>query len=119
MGDEESGVLASARPTAKEFKRLGRLRLWSNPQACTMCRYLFRDLQQNLLKGQNLSAGVKLLPYSMKGAEIVMGLNPQWRREYPTVICVGNCTRRVAKEGDFIHIPGCPPTISDLEDNLP
>ena len=34
-----------------------------------------------------------------------MGLNPQWRQEYPTVICVGECTRRVAKEGGYIHIP--------------
>jgi uncharacterized protein (DUF362 family) len=119
IGDEINKIRASARPMVKEFKRLGRLRLWSNPQACTMCRYLFRDLQNNLLRPQNLSAGAKLFTYSLKGAEIVMGLNPQWRREYPTVICVGNCTRRVARDGGYIHIPGCPPTISDLDDNLP
>lgn len=119
MGDEINKIRVSARPMVKEFKRLGRLRLWSNPQACTMCRYLFHDLQQNFIKRQNLSAGAKFFTYSLKGAEIVMGLNPQWRREYSTVICVGNCTRRVAKEGGYIHIPGCPPTIKDLEDNLP
>ena len=48
-----------------------------------------------------------------------MGSDPQWRKEYHTVICVGECTRRVAKEGDYIHIPGCPPTLNDLYDNLP
>jgi uncharacterized protein (DUF362 family) len=109
----------SARPVVKEFKRLGRLRLWSNPQACTMCRYLFRDIKDNLLKRQSLLAVTKLLPYSIKGAEIIMGSNPQWRREYPTVICVGACTRRVAKEGSYIYIPGCPPTLRDLYNNLP
>ena len=118
-GDEISMRRASARPMAKEFKRLGRLRLWSNPQACSMCRYIFHDIQHGVLKRQNLIAAAKLLPYSISGAEIVMGSNPQWRREYRTVICVGACTRRVAQEGGHIYIPGCPPTPSDLCDNLP
>ena len=68
---------------------------------------------------QNLLAAVKLLAYSIKGAEIIMGSDPQWRKEYTTVICVGACTRRVAKEGGYIHIPGCPPTPDDLNNNLP
>jgi uncharacterized protein (DUF362 family) len=117
-GDEINLTRASDRPLAKEFKSLGRLRLWSNPQACTGCRYIFTNLQHNLLKRQNLLAEAKLLPHLIKGAEIIMGLNPQWRQEYPTVICVGECTRRVAKEGGYIHIPGCPPRISDLYNNL-
>jgi uncharacterized protein (DUF362 family) len=118
-GDRIRMRRASARPLVKEYKRLGRLRLWSNPQACTMCRYIFHDIQHSLLKGQNLAAGVKLLALSIKGAEIIMGSNPQWRKEYRTVICVGACTRRVAKEGGYIHIPGCPPTLDDFFSNLP
>jgi len=109
----------SARPVVKEFKRLGRLRLWSNPQACTMCRYLFHDIQDDLLKRKNLRAGAKLLPYLIKGTEIVMGSNPQWKKESDTVICIGACTRHVAKEGDYIYIPGCPPTLDDFYKNLP
>jgi uncharacterized protein (DUF362 family) len=118
-GDKITIRHTSARPTVKEFKCLGRLRLWSNPQACTGCRYIFRDIQHNLLKDQNLLSGVKLLAHSIKGAEIIMGSNPQWRREHRTVICIGACTRRVAKEGGYIHIPGCPPTLDDLYNNLP
>jgi hypothetical protein len=48
-----------------------------------------------------------------------MGSNPQWRKEYKTVICVGNCTRRIAKEGGYIFIPGCPPTLREFYENLP
>jgi uncharacterized protein (DUF362 family) len=118
-GDKLKLRRASPHLVVKEFKRLGQLRLWSNPQACTGCRYIFRDIQNDIFKGQNLSAGVKLLPHSIKGAEIIMGKNPQWRQDYLTVICVGECTRRVAREGGFIHIPGCPPTLNDLNDNLP
>lgn len=109
----------SARPAVKEFKRLGRLRLWSNPQACTMCRYIFHDIQHDILKPRNFLAGTKLLTYSIKGAEILMGLNPQWRKEYNTVICIGACTRHVAKESGYIYIPGCPPTLDDINKYLP
>jgi hypothetical protein len=103
----------------KEFKRVGRLRLWSNPKACSMCRYIFRNIQRDLLQRQTFSAGVKLLAYSVTGAEIVMGSDPQWQKEYDTVICLGECTRRVAEESGYIHIPGCPPRLADLYDNLP
>ncbi len=109
----------SARPRVREFKRLGRLRLWSNPQACTMCRYLFHDIQNNLFKTEHLPGEVKLLAQALKGAEIVYGSNPQWQQDYQTVICVGACTHRIAKEGGYIYIPGCPPTLDDLYHNLP
>jgi uncharacterized protein (DUF362 family) len=118
-GDKINLKRISNRPMVKEFKRLGRLRLWSNPQACTGCRYIFQDIQKNSLKRQNFLAGIKLIPHSIKGAEIIMGSNPKWRREYKTVICIGACTRRLAKEGGFIYIPGCPPTLDDLRNNLP
>jgi uncharacterized protein (DUF362 family) len=109
----------AARPVIKEFKRLGRLRLWSNSLACTMCRYIFRDIQQNLLKPQNFTVELKLLSHSIKGAEMIMGTNPHWRKEYRVVICFGNCTRSIARENGYIYIPGCPPTIDDFKKNLP
>ena len=117
MGDKVGKIIAAS--PVIEFKRLGRLRLWSNPQACTGCRYVFRDIQQNVFRGQNLLVGIKLLAYSIKGAEIIMGLNPQWRKEYPAVICFGDCTRHVAKAGGYIHISGCPPTLENINKQLP
>ncbi len=84
-----------------------------------MCRYLFHEIKQDAIKPRDLSAKLKLLGYAIKGAEFVMGSHPEWQKEYGTVICVGNCTRRVAKEGGYIHIPGCPPTLDDLYDHLP
>lgn len=119
LGDNIDARRISSRPAVKEFKRLGRLRLWSNPQACTMCRYLFRDIQANWYVRPNFFAALKLFLYSIKGAEVIMGLNPNWRKEYDKVICIGACTRNVAKDGGYIHIPGCPPDSSDLYKNLP
>lgn len=119
LGDRDKVRLKSTRPGAREYKRLARLRLWSNPQACTMCRYIFHDIRRNAFRQQNIFATLKLLKYSMTGAEIVWGLNPKWRKEYDTVICLGACTRKIAEEGNYIHIPGCPPTISDVNKHLP
>jgi len=119
IGDTLNLKRIASRPVVKEFKRLGRLRLWSNPQACTMCRYLFQEIRQNALKPQNFRAGMKLFGYALKGAEVVMGSNPQWRKEHQHVICIGACTRVVAKEGGYLYIPGCPPTVDDLYENLP
>lgn len=117
---EGAGIrLRTSPPAVSEFKRIGRLRLWSNPQACTMCRYLFRDVQHNFLKPQYFKLTVKLLFHAVRGAEIIIGKNPQWRKEYPTVICIGACTRQAAKDGGYIHIPGCPPAIRDLYEKLP
>jgi uncharacterized protein (DUF362 family) len=118
-GDKINIKSISARPKVKEFKRLARLRLWSNPQACTMCRYLFYNIQHNFLNRQNLIIGAKFLAHSIKGAEIIMGSNPQWQKEYESVICIGACTYRIAKENGYIYIPGCPPTLDDLRKYLP
>lgn len=106
-------------PTEEKWKQLARLRLWSNPRACTMCRYIFRDIKHNFFKHPNMVAGLKLLNLSIKGAELLMGKDPIWRKEYATVICVGECTRRLAKADGFIHISGCPPSTADFLDGLP
>ncbi len=117
-GDEIKTNHTSTRIVVKDFKNIGRLRLWSNPQTCTMCRYLFSDIKKNFYKRQNFLAGTKLIPYIIKGAEIVMGLNPKWRKEYKTVICFGICTRELAKENGYIYIPGCPPSPNDVYKNI-
>jgi hypothetical protein len=117
---EEAGIKRiAARPEAREAKRLGRLRLWSNSQACTGCRAIFQDAKDDMLKPHHMGDKRKLLAHSIRGAEIVMGSNPCWRKEYDTVICVGSCTKRLADENGFIYIPGCPPTLDDLYEHLP
>jgi len=107
------------RPEARETKCVGRLRLWSNPRACTGCRAVFSDMKRDLPKPRGLRAKGKLLAYALTGAEIVMGSDPQWRKEYKTVICIGSCTQRLAKENGYVYVPGCPPTLDDLYGHLP
>jgi uncharacterized protein (DUF362 family) len=116
---EEAGIRRiAARPEAREAKRLGRLRLWSNSQACTGCRAIFQDAKDDMLRPHHVAAKRKLFALSIRGAEIVMGCNPHWRKEYDTVICIGSCTKLLANENGYIYVPGCPPTLDDLYEHL-
>jgi len=112
---------ASVMPRAflkRRFKSMGGLRLWSNPRACSMCRYLFRDLQRMPASLREVMTGIRLLPHFIRGAEIIMGSNPSFVRERETVICVGECTRAIAEENGYIHVPGCPPARRQLVNAL-
>jgi len=94
-----------------EYKKFLRIRLWSNPRACSMCRFLFHDIKKfptNDLR-HTISMYLKLLKYAVKGTEIVFGSRPEFDAEFKNVICIGDCTRKLAKEKGYVHIPGCPP----------
>lgn len=119
LGDRSYLKRVAPPPMVRETKCAGRLRLWSNPRACTGCRAVFTDMKRDLLTPRNLRAKAKLVAYALRGAEIVMGSDPSWRKEYGTVICVGTCAQRLAEENGYVHVPGCPPTLADLYRHLP
>jgi len=99
-------------PVSREYRRFLRLRLWSNPKACSMCRFVVQDLIR--LRGRKLGALLrsynKLLNLSIRGCELVYGFDPVFRAQYGKVICIGDCTRKLAESQGFAHVEGCPPT---------
>jgi uncharacterized protein (DUF362 family) len=117
-GDEIAPTDLMFRPSDREPKSIGRMRLWANPRACSMCRYLFRDIRAMPTNLNALAIDAKLLRRVMRGAEIVMGSEPAFRRESQEVICVGECTRRLAERNGYTHVPGCPPTARQLRKSL-
>jgi uncharacterized protein (DUF362 family) len=102
------------RPCIRQFKSLGRLRLWSNSRACSMCRYLFHDLSKIPRNRKMLATSIKLARYAINGAEVLMGSEPKFTKDRPDVICIGECTKALARKNGFIHIPGCPPKKEDV-----
>jgi uncharacterized protein (DUF362 family) len=103
-----------------EYRKLFRLRLWSNPRACSMCRFLLQDVARFRKKepGASLVSAVKLGRLAMTGGELVYGFDPVIRPRYGRVICIGDCTGKLAKEKGYVHVPGCPPLRKDLVDRL-
>ncbi|GAF96718.1 unnamed protein product, partial [marine sediment metagenome] len=111
-GDNTGQVRKQYEYVPREYKQFLRLRLWSNPRACSMCRFVFLNLKgfSNDDLRYSTTMKIKLLKYAITGAEIVFGSKPTFKHEYKNVICIGNCTKKLAKENGYIHIPGCPPT---------
>lgn len=102
------------------FKQRFNLRLWSNPRACSMCRLSFRNVGR-LAPGNICSTFKiygKLLKYAIKGTDFVFGSLPEYDECGRTVVCFGNCTRKLARAKGYRHIPGCPPTSKELEEYL-
>lgn len=117
-GDDPSRLRKAKGPVIKEFRQFGRLRLWSNPRACSMCRYLFQDLRRIPTKWSSLIAIFKFLKYALLGADVILGSQPFFVAGRRHVICVGECTKGIARDSGYIHIPGCPPTENDLINNI-
>lgn len=107
-------------PTQGKYKQRFNLRLWSNPRACSMCRLSFRHLALNFPRdiGSALKIYGKLLFCAIKGTDFVFGSLAEYEDCGRTVVCFGNCTKKLAKEKGYRHVPGCPPTRKDLEENL-
>lgn len=115
LGDDLAGLKSTRRLVPRKYQQVGRLRLWSNPRACSMCRFLFRDLVRPT-GGiySSLLASSRLARHAFEGAEVVFGREPEFHAASKRVICVGDCTGDLAMEEGYIHIPGCPPSKKDL-----
>jgi hypothetical protein len=85
-----------------------------------MCRFLLQDVARYKKDepGSSLISAVKLGRLAITGAELVYGFDPVVRPEYKKVICIGDCTKKLAKEGGYAHVPGCPPQRRDFIDLL-
>jgi hypothetical protein len=97
-----------------------RLRLWSNPAACSMCRFTLESLRHWPTTSfyHSFLVYAKLLRWLVKGADFVFGSKPEFDRGRKNIICIGDCTKKVAKSNKYRHVPGCPPTRASLSRHL-
>jgi hypothetical protein len=99
-----------------EFRQYLRLRVWSNHRACSMCRRVLSDIKHSPLRDlkYKLSMYWKLLKHALRGAEVVTGSEPVFVKDNPDVICIGDCTKKLAEDNGYIHVPGCPPSKGEM-----
>jgi uncharacterized protein (DUF362 family) len=120
LGEKPETVEIKRFPKLGEYRSFLQLRLWSNPRACSMCRFLLQDVAR--LKKNDLvssfSGMCKLMRLAVTGAEFVYGFDPKFRHKHRKVVCIGDCTKKLAKEKGCTHVPGCPPDRKALLDKL-
>jgi uncharacterized protein (DUF362 family) len=116
FGEKLETIEVKRLPKRGEYRSFLKLRLWSNPRACSMCRFLLQDLAR--LKKSDLSSSFlsmcKLMKLAATGAEFVYGFDPAFRPEHRKIVCIGDCTKKLAKEKGYTHVPGCPPDRKNL-----
>ena len=116
FGGDIKSIKIRHKYTYKEYRKLFKVRIWSNPRACSMCRYVFSRIKRSPMEDikYTILMYLKILKYAFTGAEIVIGSEPKFEARNKNVICIGNCTKKIAKEKGYKHIPGCPPTKGDM-----
>jgi len=105
---------------AEKFKSILNLRLWSNPRACSLCRMSLHGIKKSS-PGQMSTHSrkyLKLLWWAVSGADFVFGSKPEFEALSGRVVCIGDCTGKLAREKGYRHIPGCPPTADQILDHL-
>ena len=81
----------------------------ANDRACTMCTVSLHKSLSKILGTPELAAQLSERA-KRRGIHIVMGpAEPPADAEESTVVCVGDCSKEVAKRRGFAHIPGCHP----------
>lgn len=120
LGEKPETIDVMRMVESREYKNFLRLRLWSNPRACSMCRFLLQDVKRfrKEAPGASCRSAFKLGVLAITGAELVYGFDPVVRPEYGKVICIGDCTKKLARERGYVHVPGCPPGREDLLNRL-
>ena len=53
-----------------------------------------------------------------KRVDIIQGLHAEIPAKHGIIICLGDCTREIAKENGFMHVKGCPPNSEDIIEAL-
>jgi len=110
-GVESETFQCRSLPPTSEYKQYLRLRVWSNPKACSMCRYAFLRISKTPWEDirYSLKMYLRLMRYAVTGADILIGSDPKLKTISPKVICVGNCTKEIACDNGYEYVPGCPP----------
>jgi uncharacterized protein (DUF362 family) len=103
-----------------QYKRFLRLGLWSNPRACSMCRFTLERLKHAPENEfiNNFVIYMKLFKCMMKGTDFIFGTKPEYSDNSRVIVCIGDCTKKIAQARGYTHVPGCPPTPADMAKHL-
>lgn len=94
---------------------------WRNPYACSMCIDSFSLAVKSAIHSPKywLTFIPKFTYYALfKRIDIIQGLHAKIPDEHGTVICLGDCTKKIAEKDNLMHIGGCPPNQKEILEAL-
>ena len=102
---------------AGEFGRILHVYSWRNPYACSMCIDAFSLAVKSAVRKPKywFSFFPKFLyEATFKRIDIIQGLNAKIPKNHGKIICLGDCTKKIAEKYGFTHVKGCPPRAEDI-----
>jgi uncharacterized protein (DUF362 family) len=119
VGERIEQVRASFDRPQKAPFRVGLFLMHAGDSACTMCTVSFHKSLSKILGTPELAARLSERA-KRSGIQIVMGQDePQAEAaEGTVVVCIGDCSKEVARRKGFAHIPGCHPDHRKIVDHL-
>ncbi len=121
---EMKGLTARFRPVkTRDSIKLMRFNVPLDPSTCTACANAGNESLMQLV----LWPQILMLPYTLwrllyfcvlNRTYIVMGSKPITPKRPCKVICIGDCTRKFARDNNYYHLPGCSPSIHEVRKTL-
>lgn len=129
IGPEKPNVLGvDVKEIKKSFKRANEkyghilnVYSWRNPYACSMCIDSFSLAVKSAMHSPKywLTFIPKFAYYALfKRIDVIQGMHAKIPDEHGTVICLGDCTKKIAEKDNLMHIGGCPPNQKEILEAL-
>ncbi len=94
----------------KPYLELRNIYAYSDDKACTSCSINLSRAVQKIFFTAELRDEL-----DKKGKiDLLMGTYPLPENPSPTVVCIGQCTKKIADAHDLPFVKGCPPSYRDL-----
>jgi len=126
LGDVDPETIGSApsrefEPANEEFGRVANIYSWRDPTACSMCIDSFSGAVKLAVRSPRywFTLVPKLGYWGVFGKlHIVQGKAAKLPCDSGRVVCLGQCTRKLAEEEGLTHLPGCPPSPEEVAETL-
>ena len=118
---EEGGVKKKFKQANKKYGNILNVYSWRNPYACSMCIDSFSLAVKTGVRSPKY--WLRFVPrfsyYALfKRLDVIQGKHAKIPEQHGKVICLGDCTREIAKKNNLTHIKGCPPNPHDILEAL-
>ena len=98
---------------SQAFYRKYNIYVWPSAGACTVCTDILQEVRRSALRSPKYF--LQLLYYGyLNRLDLLIGKDNSIPMHHGKVICVGDCTRVLAKENNVPCLKGCPPSAKDF-----
>jgi uncharacterized protein (DUF362 family) len=128
IGPEKPDLLDGSEDIKTSFKRANdkygnilNVYSWRNPYACSMCIDSFTLAVKSALR--NPKYWLTFIPKfaylaTFKRIDIIQGYHAEIPAKRGRIICLGDCTKKIAEESGFVYVKGCPPNSEEIIEAL-